>query len=157
MNRPHRRLFELTSQELLCRAAEYRRMASTAHGHEMVSALNRLAIRFALLGAQREVEEARRLSSSHEAHPDHSEIDKLIRLAERAAANGADPVQTLTDIIKVASQSDADPYLVIGVLLEGSVHTLESRIPSERQQDTAGALVRLIADRLQAKGLLEAL
>jgi hypothetical protein len=30
----------------------------------------------------------------------------------------------------------ADPYLLIGVLLEGAVHTLAKHIPRERQQET---------------------
>ena len=57
-NWPYRRLADLTSQELHRRAAEYRRMAILAHGGETIRALNMLAVRFALLAARREVEEA---------------------------------------------------------------------------------------------------
>jgi hypothetical protein len=151
MNQSYRRLSDLTSQELLRRAIEYRRMASTAHGQAATLALNKLAIRYALLSARREIEEAACPSS----FKDQSELNKLIQLAERAAADEPDPVRALADIIKVVAESDADPYVVIGVLVEGAVHALESRIPEERKEDTAGALVQLIADRLRGNGLLK--
>ena len=114
-------------------------------------ALNKLAIRYALLAARREIEEAACPSSVK----DQSELDKLIQLAERAAADEPDPVRALADIIEVVAESDADPYVVIGVLVEGAVHALDSRIPEERKEDTAGALVQLIADRLLGNGLLK--
>ena len=151
MNQSYRRLSDLTSQVLLRRAIEYRRMASTAHGQAATLALNKLAIRYALLAARREIEEAACPSSVK----DQSELDKLIQLAERAAADEPDPVRALADIIKVVAESDADPYVVIGVLVEGAVHALDSRIPEERKEDTAGALVQLIADRLLGNGLLK--
>jgi hypothetical protein len=56
-NWPYRCLADLTSQELLHRAAEYRQMAITARGQDTVRALNTLAVRFALLAARREIEE----------------------------------------------------------------------------------------------------
>jgi len=156
MNPPHRRLADLTSQELLRRAVKYRRMAITAHGQATIAALNKLAIRFALLAARREVDEASHPSSSGEveARQDQSELDKLIHLAEQVAADEPDPVQALADIIKNVAQSDADPYLVMGVLVEGAVHTLATRIPSVRQADTAAALSQLLEDRLKEAGLL---
>ena len=58
MNQPSRPLADLTSQELLRRAIQYRRMAMTAHGQATVSALERLAIRYALSSARREIDEA---------------------------------------------------------------------------------------------------
>ena len=117
MNQSYRRLSDLTSQELLRRAIEYRRIASTAHRQAATLALNKLAIRYALLSARHEIEEAACPSS----FKDQSELDKLIQLAERAAADEPDPVRALADIIKVVAESDADPYVVIGVLVEGAV------------------------------------
>jgi len=154
MDQPRRRLADLTSQELLRRAIEYRRMATTARGDEMEQALNRLALRFALLAARREIEEGVSISEA-EAHQDQSEVAKLARLAEHAATSELDPVRVLADIIKAVAESTADPYLLTGVLVEGSVHTLETRIPTERQGDTAEALLQLMTDRLRVNGLLE--
>jgi hypothetical protein len=150
MDRPRRRLSELTSQELSRRAIEYRRMAMTANGQTAILALNKLAIRFALLSARREIEEA----ASPSLDQDQSELDKLIRLAEQAAADEPDPVRALADIIKTVSEGDADPYLIIGVLVEGAVLTLRRRIPDERQDDTASAVLELLADRLRDAGML---
>jgi hypothetical protein len=154
MNRPHRRLGSLTSQELHNRAMEYRRMAMTAHGQAIAFALDRLAIRFALLAAKREVAETSHPSSRDAIQQDRSELNKLIALAEQAAADEPDPVRTLADIIRTVAEGDADPYLVIGTLIEGAVHTLETRIPAERLDNTAGALLQLLADRLRATGAL---
>jgi len=156
MNQPHRRLADLTSQELLRRAAEYRRMAIMAHGQATILALNKLAIRFALLAARREIDEVSHLSHPENAVPDQdrSELDKLIHLAEQAAANEADPVKALAAIIRIIAEGDADPYLVMGVLVEGAVHTLATRIPAVRLDDTAAALSQLLEDRLKEAGLL---
>jgi hypothetical protein len=150
MDRPRRRLSELTSEELSRRAIEYRRMAMTAIGQATILALNKLAVRFALLAARREIEEA----ASPSPDQDQSELDKLIQLAEQAAADEPDPVQALADIIKTVSESGADPYLIMGVLVEGAVLTLRRRIPDERQEDTASAVLQLLADRLRDAGML---
>jgi len=88
MDRPRRRLSELTSQELSRRAIEYRRMAITAHGQATILALNKLAIRYAMLAARREIEEA----TSPSPDQKQSELDKLIQLAEQAAADEPDPM-----------------------------------------------------------------
>jgi len=154
MDQPRRRLADLTSQELLRRAIEYRRMATMARGGETEEALNRLALRFALLAARREIKEGVSINEV-EAHQDQSEVAKLARLAEQAASNELDPVRVLADIIKAVAEGTADPYLLSGVLVEGSVHTLETRIPRERQGDTAEALLQLMTDRLRANGFLE--
>ena len=55
--RPYRPLADLTSQELLHRATEYRQLSVTARGQDTIRALNTLAVRFALLAAKREIEE----------------------------------------------------------------------------------------------------
>lgn len=54
---PHRPLADLTSQELHQRATEYRRMAMTARSEATIASLNKLAARYAVLAARREVEE----------------------------------------------------------------------------------------------------
>ena len=154
---PRRPIGDLTSQELLHRAVEYRRMAATAHGQDIASALDRLAIRFALLAARREVLEDGYLPHTEYAAHNHdqSELAKLIALAEQAAENELDPVRALTDVIRTVAAGNADPYLVMGVLAEGIVHTLEARIPDERRAGAAGALLRLVADRLRTIGMLD--
>ena len=125
-------------------------MALAARGQDIASALDRLAIRFALLAAKREVEEASHPSSRDAIDQNQSELDKLIQLAEQAAANELDPIRALVEKIRSVTEGNADPYVVMGVLVEGAVHTLETRIPTERREDTAAALLRLVVDRLRA-------
>jgi hypothetical protein len=80
-------------------------------------------------------------------------VGNLARLAKQAAAEQPDLISLLADKIKAAVASDADPYLLMGTLIEGITHTLSS-IPLERQSDTATAAISLLHDRLRAEGLL---
>jgi hypothetical protein len=148
MDPPRRRLSELSSQELSRRAAEYRRMALEAHGEATIQSLNMLAARYAMLAARHEVEEA----SAARPTPcrEQSEVHELIELALQASSSVADPVAVLADTIKIMAKGDADPYLTMGVLVEGAVHILRTSLPSERQADTACALRLLLDVRLQA-------
>jgi hypothetical protein len=80
-------------------------------------------------------------------------VDDLIRRAERAAAATPDQVRLLAELIRMTGNQGADPYLLIGVLLEGAVHTIAEHIPRERQGDTTEQLGRLLVERLRAHGL----
>ena len=46
----------------------------------------------------------------------------------------------------------ADPYLLIGALIEGAVHTLAEHVPAERRRQVTEELGRLLVDRLRAAG-----
>ena len=145
MDRPRRRLSELSSSELSQRAIEYRRMALAAHGEATIKSLNMLAFEFAMLAAKREV----KASTNPSSDLAQSEVQKLVSLAEQAAANIADPVRTLANTIRIMGDRDADPYLTMGVLIEGVIHTLNTRLPASRQAETASAILRLMLDRLR--------
>jgi len=80
-------------------------------------------------------------------------VASLILLAEQAASEQPDLISVLAEKVKAAVASDADPYLLMGTLIEGITHTLAS-IPPERRHDTARAAVGLLFDRLRAEGLL---
>jgi hypothetical protein len=74
-------------------------------------------------------------------------VTELIAQVEHAARN--DDVQTsrLVEEILRAKQA-ADPCLLLGILLEGVVHTVLDRIPAAGWQDTAMALCGLLLDRI---------
>ncbi len=80
-------------------------------------------------------------------------VDELIRRVQRVAADRPDPVHVLAQMISIVGESDADPYAVLGVLVEGAVHTLAQYFPPERQAETAVMLIELLADRLRASGI----
>ena len=65
-----------------------------------------------------------------------------------------DPVRTLADGIRETAAGDADPYVLMGTLLEAAVHTLATRIPVILQDDIAAVISRLLADRLEHYRLL---
>jgi hypothetical protein len=47
----------------------------------------------------------------------------------------------------------ADPYVVLGVLIEGAVQTLVEHISKERQAEIAATLKQLLDQRLKACGV----
>lgn len=59
----------------------------------------------------------------------------------------------LAHVIRLILRDGADPYLVIGVLVEGSVYALAEHIPPERQAETTEQLTELLMERLKARGL----
>ena len=60
----------------------------------------------------------------------HSRVVKQIALlARRAAAEQAVPIGWLAEKVKASVASDADPYLLMGTLIEGITHTLTSILP----------------------------
>ena len=81
-------------------------------------------------------------------------VDDLIRRAERAAAATPDEVCLVAELAKLAGDRGADPYLLIGALVESAVHTLAKHIPVERQGQTTEQLGRLLVERLRAHGLV---
>jgi hypothetical protein len=149
----HCRLSKLPSGDLHRRAIEYRRMALSACGEEAKSALDKLAIRYALLAARREVKEAQQppVNGAH----NQSELDKLLQRAEQAAVGEPDPVHALADAIRIIAAGDADPYLIMGVLVEGTIHLIERRIPGDRRAEAVEALLILVTNRLRSIGMLE--
>ena len=70
--------------------------------------------------------------------------DNLIRRARRAAAGRPDVARILAQTISMACPGGADPYAVLGVLVEGTVQTLVEHIPKERRAEIAATLDRLI-------------
>jgi lactam utilization protein B len=80
-------------------------------------------------------------------------VDKLIRRAQRAAAGRPDAARILAQTISMACPGGADPYAVLGVLIEGTVQTLVKHIPKERQVEIAATLKQLLDQRLKACGV----
>jgi len=152
MERLPRRFFaDLTSWELYQRAAEYRDMAINARGYIIAAALGRLAVRYELLAMDREMD--RTASCPNDGTGDHIELVKLIELTNQAASREPNPIRSLITAMRSTAASNADPYLVIGSLLEGAVQTICTRIPSQRMNETAEAVMQLLRDRLQANGI----
>ena len=82
------------------------------------------------------------------------QLAALAQVAQQAAKEQADLIALLAQTAKDVSASEADPYLITGVLIEAVAHTLSAGIPAELQGATARAAVALLADRLYAAGLI---
>jgi hypothetical protein len=80
-------------------------------------------------------------------------VHALIRRVQRVAADRPDPRVILAEVIRMIGASEADPYEILGVLVEGAAHTLAEHIPPERQADTAAELRQLLIERLKAHGI----
>lgn len=80
-------------------------------------------------------------------------VDALIRRVQRVAASRPDPMHILAQTISMTGEIGADPYAVLGVLVEGAVLTVAQHIPAEQQTETAAMLVQLLEERLKARGV----
>ena len=80
-------------------------------------------------------------------------LERLIQQANQTSSRKPDSVQILAEVIRLITQDGSDPYLVLGVLAEGIVHTIERHIPRERHAETITELRQLLAERLRAHGL----
>jgi hypothetical protein len=84
--------------------------------------------------------------------PNARTVRKLSSQAEQAAAHAPDPLAELSVAIKAALRREADPYVVLGVLLEGMTQTLITRIPPERHHGTLAAALILLRQRFASRG-----
>jgi len=80
-------------------------------------------------------------------------LDRLIQQANQASARKPGTVEMLAAMIKLATDDGADPYLVLGVLVEGAVHTLDKHVPKERRAEATEQFGKLLVERLKARGL----
>jgi len=80
-------------------------------------------------------------------------VDALIRRVQRVAASRPDPMHILAQTISMTGEIGADPYAVLGVLIEGAVLTVVQHIPAEQQTETAEMLVHLLEERLKTRGI----
>jgi hypothetical protein len=80
-------------------------------------------------------------------------VEALIRRVQRVAASRPDPLHILAQTIAMTGAIGADPYAVLGVLVEGAVQTIIQQIPAEHQAEAASALVQLLKERLGLHGL----
>jgi hypothetical protein len=80
-------------------------------------------------------------------------VDALIRRVQRVAAERPDPTHILAEVISMIGASEADPYVVLGVLMEGAAHMVAHHIPTERQAATTAELVKLLRLGLKVHGL----
>jgi hypothetical protein len=73
----------------------------------------------------------------------------LIRNIEKTAAEEPDPLGILVLMLRMVIDSHADPYLLIGALVEGTAATVARKIPPERQGDVALETVKILMDRMK--------
>jgi len=74
--------------------------------------------------------------------PDRSypAVDNLIRRAQRAAAGRPDAARILAQTISMACPGGADPYAVLGVLIEGTAGRAHSKGKADRNRGDAEAV-----------------
>jgi hypothetical protein len=80
-------------------------------------------------------------------------IDALVRRVKRIAAERPDPTHVLAEMITMIGAADVDPYVILGVLVEGTVQTVVRHVPAERQAEAAAMVADLLGERLNAHGL----
>jgi hypothetical protein len=80
-------------------------------------------------------------------------LERLIQQANQTSSRKPDSVQMLAQVIRMITADGSDPYLVLGVLVEGAAYTIANHIPAERRAETVAELHQLLAERLRVHGL----
>ena len=78
-----------------------------------------------------------------------AQLAHLAHLAEQAAAVQPDLIAALAKVVKGVAASEADPYLIVGALIEAL------RIPLARRSATIRAIVALLVGQLCGLGWSE--
>jgi hypothetical protein len=80
-------------------------------------------------------------------------VEALIHRVQRAAASRPDPIHILAQTNSMTGEIGADPYAVLGVLVERAVLMIAQHIPEEQREETALTVIRLLEKRLKARGV----
>ena len=80
-------------------------------------------------------------------------VTELIEQVERVAQGESDAMDRLITDIKATILGDGEPYMLMGVLMEGIVQTLAQRLPASQRRETVLALFGLMCDRLNLDSL----
>jgi len=80
-------------------------------------------------------------------------LDTLIRQANRISDREPDSLQLLAHMLRLALDDGADPYLLVGVLVEGAALAVTEYVPPQLQPEAAVSVVDLLAERLRARGV----
>ena len=62
-------------------------------------------------------------------------------------------MRILAQTIGMTGAIGADPYAVLGVLVEGAVQTIVEQIPAEQRMEAAATLIQLLKERMNAHGI----
>jgi hypothetical protein len=76
-------------------------------------------------------------------------VDALIRRVEDKAVEVPDQLLAAIAIVHLLNR-EADPYLLIGALVDAIATTVAERIPAERHGEVSVATARLLQDLLEA-------
>lgn len=77
-------------------------------------------------------------------------VDGLAEQARQLADRMPNRLADLTREIHSLIAGEVDPYMLMGVLLEGLAQTVSARIPAARQPDTMLATLMMLRQRLDA-------
>jgi len=83
-----------------------------------------------------------------------SSVGAIVKSAEEAAARYPDPIARLARDISTTIAGDADPYILVGMLLEAAACSIASTVPTERQRDVAAAAISTLCHRMAVHRLL---
>ena len=77
----------------------------------------------------------------------------MIQHANQASGRKPGSLDMLARMIALAGDDGVDPYLMLGVLIEGAARTLARHVPADRQAEATEELKLLLIQRLKAHGL----
>ena len=80
-------------------------------------------------------------------------VADLAELATQAALTADCPLRALSVALNATMQSDVDPYVLLGVLVEAIVQTMAGNIPPERHAGAVMATALLLRERFRDCGI----
>ncbi|MBS0641271.1 MAG: hypothetical protein JSS43_15460 [Proteobacteria bacterium] len=83
-------------------------------------------------------------------------FDGLVVDSKPATTPPPNPITAVSEAIKHALRSKADPYVLAGCMVEGIAMTLLAGIPAEKQANVANDLLLLLYARLDSLNMIEA-
>jgi hypothetical protein len=83
-----------------------------------------------------------------------NQISRLVHLAQAACDGQIDIAAATAMMIRESAAVEADPYRMIGVLIEAVVYTICMTIPPGRWIEVTTAALQLLAERAVAEKLI---
>jgi hypothetical protein len=83
-----------------------------------------------------------------------NQLLRLADIAQMAADAQIDIAAATAVLVRESAAVEADPYVMIGTLIEGIIYTISTTVPPDRWIEVTTAALQLLSDRALAKKLI---
>jgi hypothetical protein len=76
------------------------------------------------------------------------QVARLLNVARLAADETVDFPAMVAMLVKEAVDSGTEPWLLMGVLIEGVAHLIHASVPEQARAECSAAAIQLLRDRI---------